>query len=231
MATKAQIIKFAGSHLGYKVLSDSQIVSHSRDPLALQGLLWIDHARDQLLTTYPWVFATVRKRLVEKTFDPVETPSYDADWQFAYHYPDQCVQIQYVYDPAFASEITKERSTPYSVEYNPSIKTGESRQLILTNASNASAIFTTNCIEYEHLPPHFVEPLSLLLASKVAFTITQSPDLKIQLTNMYISTLRSFHNQDASQQHDKEPKLPEALLAREGLSGTIGTLLTSTTAR
>ena len=215
MATKAQIINFAGSHISQKMLAEVTIDSGtSNEPLARQGNLWIDQARDEVLSAYPWTFASLRKRLIPKTFTTTEAPGYSADWTNSYFYPCNCIQMQYLVDPATASTFELVTNTPYAVEANPSSATTEERRLILCNVLNATAVYTTNDLDYPDLPPHFIEPLALLLATKIAFPITNDLELKAALTRLYGISLQAYTAQDANQVHTKLPQESEAIRVR-----------------
>ena len=229
MATKEQIIKFAGSQLGYsRVLADNQLSTESREPLAKQGNLWIDQARDELLSYYPWTFATRRQALISKVFNSVEEVAYESSWTNYYQFPPDCLIIQYIADPAFGTvgADIQEYRRPYSVEINPSAVSTEERRIVLCNFPDAIAIYTTNCIAYEDLPAFFVEPLSILLATKIVMPIarldenpsTAPLELKAALTRLFSQSISYYTSQDANQDTNRFPRDSETILARSGSS-------------
>lgn len=215
MASKADIINFALSHIGARRIADSDINDpNSPTPGSRQGNLWVDQARDECLSSYPWTFASLRKRLIPKTFTTVEAPSYTNDWTNAYFYPCGCIQMQYIVDPNRSSTVELITNTPYAVEANPSTAANEERRLVLCNVANASAVYTTSDVEYESLPPHFVEPMAILLASKIAFPITNDLELKAALLRLYNVSLQAYTAQDANQIHNKGPQDSRVIRSR-----------------
>lgn len=215
MATKNQIINFALSHIGSKQYTDAELNSATNNtPAVRQGRLWVDQARDEVLSAYPWTFATVRKALVAKVFTSVQSPSYESDWTNAYQYPCDCIQMQYIVDPTIVSPTELITNTPYAIEANPDSAPTEERRLLLCNVADATAVYTTNGLEYEDIPPHFVQPLSILLASHIAFAVTSDLELKASLIRLYASSLGSYTSQDANQIQNKQPQESEAIRAR-----------------
>ena len=227
MATKSEIINFAFSHLGSKLYTDAQITQGvtssltfgtSQVPAIRQANLWYEQSKNEVLSAYPWTFATVRKALIPKTLTSSQEDSYLGDWSNHYFYPCDCIQMQYLIDENVVSPSELITNVPYAVEANPdytSVGSEESR-LLLCNVAEASAVFTTNDIDDDQLPAHFVQPLSLLIAANISFSVTSDLELKASMVRLYAGSLASYTAQDANQIHNKMPQESEAIRARYG---------------
>ena len=229
MASKADIINFAFSHLGSQLYTAGQINAGVSDalpqgtsmvPAIRQANLWYDQSKNEALSAYPWTFATVRKALIPKTLTSAQSPSYDGDWSDVYFYPCDCIQMQYLVDESVVSPSELITNVPYAVEANPDYEAGSSEEsrLILCNVAepNGSAVFTTSAILDTELPAHFVQPLSILLAANISFAVTSDLELKASLIRLYAASLASYTAQDANQIHNKMPQESQAIRARYG---------------
>lgn len=205
------------SHLGVPAVSDTILDDEdSTNPSRVQSNLWIEQARDEVLSAYPWTFATIRQFLDKKTFYSVSEDAFLNDWLYAFQYPEYCIQIQYITDVSTSSTTKKITSTPFTVEQNPDLVTTESERILLCNLPDAVAIFTTNNFDWEDLPPHFIQPFTVLLGSYLAYPLTKDLELKAQLGRLYGNTLSYYTAQDANQVVSKDPQESVAIQAREG---------------
>ena len=230
MAARWEIINFALSHLGSKLYTQMQIdqgvvagslpQGSSQVPAIRQANLWYNQSKNEVLSAYPWTFATVRKALTPKTLNSTQAPSYDGDWSDVYFYPCDCIQMQYLVDESVVSPTELITNVPYAVEANPDYPTAstEESRLILCNVAepNASAVFTTSNIADPDLPAHFVQPLSILLAANISFAVTSDLELKASLIRLYAGSLAAYTAQDANQIHNKMPQESQAIRARYG---------------
>ena len=227
MASKSEIINFAFSHLGSKLYTDAQItqgvtatLTHgtSQVPAIRQANLWYTQSKNEVLSAYPWTFATVRKALIPKTLTSSQEPSYEGDWANHYFYPCDCIQMQYLIDESVVSPSELITNVPYAVEANPDYTDGgtEESRLLLCNVGDASAVFTTSDILDDQLPAHFVQPLSILLAANISFSVSSDLELKASLLRLYASSLSAYTAQDANQIHNKMPQESQAIRARYG---------------
>ena len=218
MASKPDIINFALSHLGSRFYTDSQIMQGATpaNPVGTSGIpgirqahLWYDQTKEEVLSAYPWTFATVRKALIPKTLTSAQEPSYTGDWSEIYFYPCNCVQMQYLVDERLDSPSELITNIPYAVEANPDYPAASTEEdsLLLCNipTPNASAVFTTNDITDERLPARFVQPFSLLLAANIAAAVTESLEAKAAMIRAYMSAFSYYTAQDSQQLHSKDP--------------------------
>ena len=220
MATKLDIINFALSHLGNAPVTSLT----SNGSSVVQGNLWIDQSRQELLLAYPWIFATKRARLNEKTLNAFLRRQYLSDWLYAFNYPSDCLFMQYLISPSTTNEAYQKTELPFTIEQNPLELPGENERIILTNETEIAAVYTLDFDVYAQLPPHFVQPLSILLASHMAFPLTSSIEMKNALTRMYLQSLITYTAQDANQIKNKQPQESEIIRARESDYYSYGTL-------
>lgn len=210
MANKLNVINFALSHLGQPPIASLAVKSAG----AVQGNLWIEQAREELLVTYPWVFATKRRRLQEKTLNQFERRQYLNEWFYYYLLPEEALFVQYLVDQDTANQVYMVTDNAFTIERNPSNLPNEPEKIVLTNVAEAVAVYTLDITDYSILPPYFVQPLSLLLASYIAFPLTSDISMKGQMLNTFNSSLSNYTAQDANQQKNKRPQESEVIRSR-----------------
>ena len=220
MASKKDIVNFALSHIGHTPIKDSD----STSPAAIQGDLWLEQSKKELLIAYPWTFATKRTRLREKELDIFEARAFLDDWIFAYQVPEEVLFMQYMVDPSTVNQVYQVTSTPFTIERNPSNNPGESTRLILCNIAEAVGVYTVNIDDFSMLPAHFIQPLSVLLASHIVYPLTADNKLRNDLFNLYNNTLISYTAQDANQVKSKLPQESETIRVRESDYFNYGTI-------
>lgn len=110
-------------------------------------------ARDTLLESHEWGFATRRARLAL-----LASPSWN--WRFGYAKPANCVKVVSVLGP---HQCATSDSADYQTESDES-----GTQIILTNVQNATIRYTSRIEDSTKFPPLFTEALSWLLASYIA---------------------------------------------------------------
>lgn len=212
MATQLELANMALSHIGSQSIAN--ISPSSQEPGAKQANLWMATARDFVLRAYPWTFATLRKRLIPKVIPTVDSPAYSPDWTNYYFYPCECVMMQYIVSPELSSTVELITNTPFAVEKNPSADTNEERQLLLCNVENASAVFTSNDLAWEDLPANFIEPFTILLASYMAFPVTNDLGSRDMLKRLYDKVMPEAAATDARQVQSKIPQESSAIRGR-----------------
>lgn len=152
MASVVDICNQALSRLG-----DSATVASIDPP---EGSAQAEHcarfypmARDALLESFPWKFATRRVRLAA-----LAVPSWN--WAYAYALPSDCLHALAVLPADAGSDAD---SQPFEVE------TGEDGVLlVLTDQPAACLRYTSTVEDSARFPPLFVDALSWLLASSLA---------------------------------------------------------------
>lgn len=158
MASEVEICNLALAHLG-----DAATVA-SLDPP--EGSAQAEHcarfypiARDSLLETHPWKFATRRATLAELTNPWTQ-------WTYAYAKPADCLRMLAVISPT-ASNDHMDYGTlvpqPYTVEINEDLA-----EVILTNQEDAVLRYVAQVTDTTTFSPLFTMTLSWHLASMLA---------------------------------------------------------------
>lgn len=154
MASEVDIANLALSHLG-----DTATVA-SLDPP--EGSAQAEHcarfypmARDTLLQSYAWSFASRRAQLAELTS---ESPS----WDYCYAKPSDCLAVRAIL-PNDATDDTKDNFQNFVMEVNSS-----EVEVIYTDQELAVAMYTRSTVDAGKFPPLFVLALSYQLASLLA---------------------------------------------------------------
>lgn len=154
MSSEVNIANLALSHLG-----DSATVSSLEPP---EGSAQAEHcarfypmARDALLQSHAWTFATKRKQLAELT-------SLWPQWDHAYAKPADALVIHGILSP-LASDDTADSQQPYSIEVD-----GDDSEVIYSDQEMAVALYTRRVVDTTRFPPMFQLALSWQLASMLA---------------------------------------------------------------
>jgi hypothetical protein len=154
MSSEVNIANLALSHLG-----DSATVS-SLDPP--EGSAQAEHcarfypmARDALLQSHAWTFATKRKKLAE-------LPKLWEQWEHTYAKPADALVIHGILSPT-ATDDTADSQQPYSIEVGD-----DDSDVIFSDQSLAIALYTRRVVDTTRFPPMFQMALSWQLASMLA---------------------------------------------------------------
>lgn len=173
MASEIDIANLALAHLG-----DDATVSSFNPP---EGSAQAEHcarfypiARDSLLEQHGWGFATRRATLnkIDGYVDPT------GEWAFAYALPNLCIKPIEVRPPTQLSGVIT--SYPLStiapsgnivgnngIEFTVEIDENGNK-ILLTNQTDASAVYLIQVIDTSKFSPLFVDTLSRYLASYIA---------------------------------------------------------------
>lgn len=154
MSSEVDIANLALSHLG-----DSATVASLNPP---EGSAQAEHcaryypmARDALLESHAWSFASKRVQLAQLT-------SEWAQWDYAYARPNDALVVRGVLSPT-AQDDNTDSLQPYTIEVDAS-----GAQVIYTDQETAVGLYTRAVTDTVHFPPAFVMALSWQLASMLA---------------------------------------------------------------
>ena len=150
MASEIDICNMALRHLGL-----GNIVA--LDPPSTQTIrdcvLFYPQARDTVLRSARWQFATKRRALAAFTVPEI----FENLWDYAYVFPADCLQPRAVY--------VEDESIPQRAKV-VRVDTGE--KIILTNVENAELEYTMICTDTTWFDVDFVEAVALRLAMYLA---------------------------------------------------------------
>jgi len=153
---------------------------------------YYEEARDTVLRSFNWPFATKIEALALVEEDPND------DWGYSYQYPSGCVNLRRI-----LSGIQPESPTDRIV-YR--IAQGTSGRLIFTNQLDAQVEFTVKVTAAEEFTNDFTMALSYLLASLVAPTLTKGDPFKIK-AECYNFFLAFVSTAQANAVNEEQPDL------------------------
>lgn len=153
-------------------------------PAARVAVEIYSQCRDDLLRSSDWDFARQQQPLVVLKTAPVGgygfTPwnnTYPAvNWQFSYAYPDACLEVRAVRPtPALLTQFDPS-SNVFTISYDNTLATPA--PVILTNLSNAQAVFTAQVTDPDQWTKGYSNALYDLLA--VRFQQALAPDANME---------------------------------------------------
>ena len=212
MPSQVDIANMALSYVGNSIRISSL---NENSPAADQCELWMDHSKDTILRAYDWTFATKRISLTAASISGSQADLFQTNFTERYSYPSDALKIQYITTEGG----DRRTSYPFTVENHPS---SANTRIILSNINDAIAVYTYEYTNYPTLPPHFVQPLAILLAANVAYVITGKMELAAGLNNLYFQTFQAFTAQDANESNPVTPPEAEWIQVREGSVQTRG---------
>lgn len=119
-------------------------------------------ARDEMLESAVWSFATKRKALAAKTNDRT-------DWAYRFALPNDCLKPQRLLPEGYTDDIDDQ--VPFDVE----------GQDLYTDDASPTLVYTWKLTDATKFSPLFTSALSYLLASYVVGPITKDPTGRSQV--------------------------------------------------
>lgn len=184
------IANMALSHVGAK--SDIESLTEKTTE-AIQCRAWYDASRRQVLAAHDWGFAR-RRRTMALHGDTISETASDplaGVWGYRYEYPDDCVKARKIQK----STAPPDDLVPFDVETSLS---GQEKT-ILTNMEDAVLVYTFDQEGTELFTPMFVQALSHLLASQIAFAITNKRKVKQEQLQAYFFVLARAAAEDINE--------------------------------
>lgn len=171
--SRVTIANMALSHIGAKSNIESLSEGSAESNVCN---LWYDHARRKTLEMYDWNFARKRLTLSAHTDDPP-----DGVWAYRYQYPSDCVRFRYIENPF--QELPTVFGPPHilgsdAVPFEVATDEDGTTRSILTDMSEAVGVYTFDLEDENMFSSTFVDALSYMIASRIAFSITGKANLK-----------------------------------------------------
>lgn len=183
--SKTKIFNIALSNLGISAPIQNSIEEH---PSAILMNNYYELARDSVLEAHEWSFANALKELSIS-----EETCPDANWQYAYTLPNDCVAPRAVID----MNDNKEK------KYDPAIdSTGQ--KIILTNINPCLLRYTKRVTNETFFTARFVNALAFYLAYLSAQVITGSNNKKNTNLQDYQIAIREAIVLDARKTENKD---------------------------
>jgi len=184
------IANMAISHVG----ASSDIESfNEKSTEAIQCKTWYDQSRLMALAAFDWGFA--RRRLTAAlhgdTISETATDPLAGVWGYRYEYPADCVKMR---------KIQKSTAPPDDlVPFNIETSLDGQEKTVLTDMEDAVFVYTFDQKGTELFNPMFIQAFSHLLASQIAFAVTNKRKIKIEQFSLYQSVIRSAAAEDANE--------------------------------
>lgn len=201
MSSEVEISNLALSHLG-----DDATVSSISPP---EGSAQAEHcaqfypmARDEILSTHAWGFATRRVTMAELEVDTWS-------WEYAYAIPAGCLKVLAVLPYESSSD---DETQPYKTETS-----ADGTPIILTNTPLATCRYIASVTDSARFPPLVVSAMARLLAAYLAGPVIKGDAGRKAAADqftMYNIALGRAMVADANQQDSKPTHTPAWIGAR-----------------
>ena len=192
-----KIANMALSHIG----SSATIENFDEESIEAKQLkLWYDWARIQTLMALNWNFARKRMSLAPHSDAP---PS---EWAFRYQYPADAVAIRYIVNPAGKQA----DAIPFEIE----LDSGGNTKSVVTNMAEAEVVYTYDLSTTSLFSPMFINALSFILGSMVAFALTGKLSIVDRCNQQAARMLRAAQAFDANEHVGEPPRDTEWIRER-----------------
>ena len=163
-----------------------------------------DQARQEVLSDFPWPFATTTIALSVVANNPT------TEWAFSYRYPSNCLTLQRLLG-AVRNESRATR-VPYRIQRD------SQGPVLFTDWPNAQAQFTVDVTDTTQFSATFAQALAFLLASYIAPRVTGGDpyNLGTRALKLYQWAMMRAQNNAANEEQPEAPPESEFILAREG---------------
>jgi hypothetical protein len=199
-----------------------------------------DHARDDALAMAWWTFARTTSELsllkiapgtpeFVGTAAPRWIPDYPPPpWNYEYLIPPECIQPRYIIPgqsvtgtfavPIFSIQMTAPSQIGGApIKYITAVDTnteGAQLRVLLTNVSPALLVYTARVEDPQVWDPQFVTAMTLVLAARIAFSLTGDRGLQGDLAKQAIFAVQSATLLDANQGITVQEITPDWLAIR-----------------
>jgi hypothetical protein len=186
--TQLEIVNLALSRLGDR----KQLANLSgSDPVTLAILSTYPVARDVLLASFPWPFATT-------TVELLDAPESYPLWAYAYVHPASALRVLRVFN-----ENTKEG---LSEDFKVQATASASGRRILAGISPAYCEYIVAVTDESVFPTLFSDTFAWFLASELAIPLSTDPELQGALEKIYMNRLANATTMAARERSITLPK-------------------------
>jgi hypothetical protein len=120
------------------------------------------------------------------------------DWKYRYQYPSDCVAARHIVNPNGKND----DAVPFEIEtgVNGDVKT------ILTDMEDAILVYTFDVEQTSLFTSHFVDTLAVLLAHRIAFSLTGQRSTASDMLNLYTGMIRVAPAHNANERVSAPPR-------------------------
>lgn len=192
-----ELANMALGHVGVGLSIGTLETENSQEAISCRR--YFTHCRDVLYRMRDWPFAT---RLTALSDLGVTGTNYEGIWLYRYNYPNFCMRINKIVNPAMRAPATAEQKIKYKIA---SKDTGSAGKVILCDQESAIA-------EYNHLiedvsvwDAEFVENFTTYLAVRIAPSLKCDANLVNQVRQQWQLFLQNcMSTVDSEEQPDGE---------------------------
>ncbi len=198
MASKVNICSMATTMLGANRVNDLDNPTTEEERLCV---LWWDHCLNELLEEHDWKFARAYQPDLAVTTSPSE------EYDHAYQKPNDCVLIRYLWDEEAGKRVT---DSEFELQ----------EDMILADLDTVNVVYTSNAVAVGKYPTYFVKALTYLLASYLAYKLTEGGKMHTAMKDDYKDALLTAIDRDCSQANYPVDPNDDSWLQAAGFSGT-----------
>jgi hypothetical protein len=198
--TAAEICNIALARVGQR--QTIAALSETSAPGRLCNTLY-PNARDSLLMSVPWSFATKRQTLAELVTDERD------GWEYVYALPTDCLATRYLY-PGLRNPTEKQKE-PFAIEFDAT----ESKRVLLTDCEDAILVYTASPGDVTaNFPPLFCDALAWALAVDLALSLAVKPQVGLAMRQGYELALLKASAAELNQAQADTPPESEIITGR-----------------
>lgn len=190
--TATEICNLALGRIGVRqFINDLQ---NQKTTEAATARVFYEPARDTVLASFPWQFATGRAVLALTALERT-------NWLYVYTLPADCLAARYLVVEG-VQEPRPDQRAPYGLENDETVG-----KVLLTDLEAAELVYTRALEDVNLFPPLFVEALAWKLAADFALGIPIKPQLAASIQQGYSRAVAMAATQDFRQsQQGPEPQ-------------------------
>ena len=194
--TDGQICSIALQRIGQRQVVDDL---NENTSAARACKVYYAGAREALLASFPWPWAT-RRSVLAATAATAPT-----GWGYAYVMPADCAVARYVY-PGTRNPSPDQR-VPFARELGDDALGNPTVRLLLTDLSPATLVYTALVTNSTLFPPLFADALAWRMASDLCLAIPVEPQVGLQMQAGYAQAMRAAAGSQLRQQQlDVKPE-------------------------
>lgn len=197
VATEAELCNLALARIGEREYIDNL----DEDTVPAQACkVHYATARDAVLASFPWRFATHRAALAL-----VANATRDG-WLYVYALPTGLLEAQRIWA---GRGVTPELRIPFELEGDATVG-----RVLLTDQPSAVLVYTARVEAVTRFPPLFIDTLAWRLATELALALPVKPNIAAVMEAKYKAALAGAAAQELRQSQEDAPPEAESIRVR-----------------
>lgn len=201
-STEAELCNIALGRIGQRQYIDALTEATTE---AEACAVYYGHARDVVLASFPWPWAT-RRAVLAVLSDDEDDADARPGWAFTYALPADCVTVLRLHDEEAGERgFTAETRIPFKLEHDPV----SGLRVLLTDLENAELLYVAKLELVGLFPPLFADAVAWRLAADLALVLPVKPQVGLAMEQRYELALAKagaaeFRQAQADVQPDSE---------------------------